>query len=79
MANIYDQAVEVARRTMVLFFVVDTSGSMEGAKIGTLNSAIEDVIPEIRHISAENADAQIKIAVLEFFEGLKWQIGRAHV
>jgi len=28
MANIYDQAVEVARRTMVLFFIVDTSGSI---------------------------------------------------
>ena len=70
--NIYDEAVEVARRTMVLFFMVDTSGSMEGAKIGTLNSAIEDVIPEIRQISAENADAQIKIAVLEFSEGAKW-------
>jgi len=28
--NIYDEAVEVARRTMVLFFMVDTSGSMEG-------------------------------------------------
>jgi uncharacterized protein YegL len=72
MANIYDQAVEVARRTMVLFFVVDTSGSMEGSKIGTLNSAIEDVIPEIRQISSENADAQIKVAVLEFSEGAKW-------
>ncbi len=72
MANIYDEVVEVARRTMVLFFVVDTSGSMEGAKIGTLNSAIEDVIPEIQHISSENADAQIKIAVLEFSEGAKW-------
>ncbi len=70
--NIYDEVVEVARRTMVLFFVVDTSGSMEGAKIGTLNSAIEDVIPEIQHISSENADAQIKIAVLEFSEGAKW-------
>jgi len=70
--NIYDEAVEVARRTMVLFFMVDTSGSMEGSKIGTLNSAIEDVIPEIRQISAENADAQIKIAVLEFSEGAKW-------
>ena len=70
--NIYDEAVEVARRTMVLFFMVDTSGSMEGAKIGTLNSAIEDVIPEIRQISSENADAQIKIAVLEFSEGAKW-------
>jgi uncharacterized protein YegL len=72
MPNIYDEAVEVARRTMVLFFLVDTSGSMEGAKIGTLNSAIEDVIPEIQHISSENADAQIKIAVLEFSEGAKW-------
>jgi uncharacterized protein YegL len=57
---------------MILFFLVDTSGSMEGAKIGTLNSAIEDVIPEIQHISSENADAQIKIAVLEFSEGAKW-------
>ncbi len=72
MANIYDEVVEVARRTMVLFFMVDTSGSMEGSKIGTLNAAIEDVIPEIRGISQENADAQIKIAVLEFSEGAKW-------
>lgn len=72
MPNIYDEAVEVARRTMVLFFVVDTSGSMDGVKMGTLNSAIEDVIPEIRRISGENADAQIKICVLEFSEGAKW-------
>ncbi len=72
MANIYDDVVEVARRTMVLFFVVDTSGSMEGAKIGTLNQAIEDVIPEIRDISENNADAEIKIAVLEFSNGAKW-------
>ena len=72
MANIYDEVVEVARRTMVLFFMVDTSGSMEGAKIGTLNAAIEDVIPEIRSISEENADAQIKVAVLEFSSGAKW-------
>lgn len=72
MTNIYDDVVEVARRTMVLFFVVDTSGSMEGAKIGTLNQAIEDVIPEIREISENNADAEIKIAVLEFSSGAKW-------
>lgn len=66
MNNIYENAVEVARRTMTLFFVVDTSGSMGGSKIGTLNSAIEEVIPEIRKISGENADAAIKIAVLDF-------------
>lgn len=72
MANIYDDVVEVARRTMVLFFVVDTSGSMEGAKIGTLNQAVEDVIPEIREMSENNADAEIKIAVLEFATGARW-------
>ncbi len=72
MANIYDDVVEVARRTMVLFFVVDTSGSMEGSKIGTLNQAVEDVIPEIREISENNADAEIKIAVLEFSSGARW-------
>ena len=72
MAGIYDDVVEVARRTMVLFFVVDTSGSMEGAKIGTLNQAIEDIIPEITDISENNADAEIKIAVLEFSNGAKW-------
>ena len=72
MANIYDDVVEVARRTMVLFFIVDTSGSMEGAKIGTLNQAVEDVIPEIREISENNADAEIKIAVLEFSSGARW-------
>lgn len=72
MSNIYDDVVEVARRTMVLFFVVDTSGSMDGAKIGTLNQAIEDVIPEIREISQNNADAEIKIAVLEFSSGARW-------
>ena len=72
MPNIYDQAVEVARRTMTLFFVVDTSGSMYGAKIGQLNAAVEDAIPEIRRISEENADAAIKIAVLEFSSGARW-------
>lgn len=72
MAGIYEGAVEVARRTMTLFFLVDTSGSMDGSKIGTLNSAIEEVIPEICKISGENADAAIKIAVLEFSSGARW-------
>jgi len=64
--------VEIPRRTMVLFFIVDTSGSMEGEKIGAVNTAIREVVPEIRDISNENADALIKIAVLEFSSGVKW-------
>lgn len=65
-------AVSIPRRTMVLFFLVDTSGSMTGDKIGAVNEAIREVIPEIKDISSENADAQIKIAVLDFSSGARW-------
>lgn len=70
--NIYDEVVEVSRRTMVLFFVVDTSGSMSGAKIGVVNTSIEDVVPELKDISENNADAQIKVATLSFSTGTRW-------
>jgi len=64
--------IEIPRRTMVLFFVIDTSGSMDGSKIGAVNTAIEEVIPAIKEVSDENADAQIKIAALEFSSGARW-------
>lgn len=67
-----DKVVEVPRRTMVLFFLVDTSGSMSGSKIGAVNSAIEEVVPELKDISEDNADAQIKIAALQFSTGADW-------
>ncbi len=70
--GLYDEVVEVPRRTMVLFFVVDTSGSMTGSKIGTVNSAIEEIVPELKDISESNADAQIKVATLAFSTGAHW-------
>ena len=70
--GLYDDVVEVPRRTMVLFFLVDTSGSMAGEKIGTVNAAIEEIVPELKDISESNADAQIKIATLEFSTGARW-------
>ena len=63
---------EVARRTMNLFFLVDTSGSMAGRKIATLNQAVREALPIIKEISEENADACIRIAVLEFSDSVKW-------
>lgn len=70
--GVYDEAVTVPRRTMVLFFIVDTSGSMSGSKIGAVNTAIEEVLPELVDISKENADAQIKIAAMDFSTGCRW-------
>jgi uncharacterized protein YegL len=68
----YDQTEEVVSRTMVLFFIADTSSSMEGKKIGALNEAINNVIPEIKDISSSSADATIKIAALKFSTDAEW-------
>jgi uncharacterized protein YegL len=57
---------------MVLFFMIDASGSMDGSKIGAVNTAIEEVIPAVKEVSDDNADAQIKVAALEFSSGARW-------
>ena len=72
MSNPFENTEGIAKRTMVLFFLVDTSGSMAGTKIGAVNDAIFNVLPEIRPISEDNADAEIKVAALTFSNGAKW-------
>ena len=73
------EAVEIARRQMSLFFIVDTSGSMKGEKIAAVNTAIREVLPEIADISSENADAQIKVACLQFANDIQWLFKPADV
>jgi len=64
--------VEKLKRVLTIFFVIETSESMAGSKIGALNHAIEEVIPEIKNISMESEDVQIKIAVLKFDNSAEW-------
>lgn len=70
--GLLDETVEVPRRTMTLFFLLDVSGSMEGQKIGAVNDAVVNVLPIIKDISETNPDAEIKIAVLKFSSGCEW-------
>ena len=42
------ETVEIARRQMSLFFIVDTSGSMDGEKIAAVNTAIREVLRKLR-------------------------------
>jgi uncharacterized protein YegL len=66
----YDDIKGIVRRQMVLFFVVDTSYSMTGAKIGAVNTAIREVLPELRDIGG--ADVDLRIACLQFSSGCQW-------
>lgn len=70
--SLLDDQVTVPRRTMTLFFLIDTSGSMEGSKIGAVNDAVANVLPMLEEISATNPDAEIKVAALEFSSGVNW-------
>jgi uncharacterized protein YegL len=69
--GIYDDVKGITKRQMVMFFLIDTSTSMQGTKIGSVNTAIREVIPELRDVGG--ADVDLKIAALEFSSGFKWQ------
>jgi uncharacterized protein YegL len=70
--SLLDETVSVPRRTMTLFFLIDTSGSMIGNKIGAVNDAVVNVLPMLNEISEGNPDAEIKVAALEFSSGTNW-------
>lgn len=52
---------------MTIYFLIDTSGSMEGAKIGALNDAMTNIITELQ---SENVD--IDVSVLQYASSTKW-------
>jgi len=66
----FDNVEGIVKRQMVLFFIVDTSGSMDGTKIGAVNTAIREVLPELKGIGGSDVD--LKIACLKFSSGCSW-------
>lgn len=71
--SLLDQVAPSPRKIMTLFYVVDTSGSMTGEKIGSVNSAMEEAITiDLPDISAANDDAEIRVAIMQFSSGCSW-------
>ena len=60
------------RRTLTLFWIVDTSGSMGGLKIQAVEAALENIKAILGDISRKNDDAEIKIALLTFDDKAAW-------
>lgn len=59
-------------RKLHVFYVLDTSGSMTGVRIATLNAAMKETIAELKEQTKHKADADIKIAALGFANGCRW-------
>lgn len=71
--SLLDQITPSPRKIMTLFYVVDTSGSMTGDKIGSVNSAMEEAITvDLPDISTANDDAEIRVAIMQFSSGCSW-------
>lgn len=67
------QDLEAApRRELHVFYVLDTSGSMAGERISQLNHAMEESTEALKQLAKNNADAKLKIAVMEFNSSCRW-------
>jgi uncharacterized protein YegL len=64
----------VAKRDLHFFWIVDYSGSMRGKKIATVNSAIRDVLPEIRKAVATKPVTTFMRAI-KFSDEAEWHVG----
>ena len=83
--------VELPRRMCPVIFLLDTSSSMSwtpsmfdnlaGAAnpIGAVNSAMENILPELSTMNEKNPDIEIQIAVMKFDFGAEWVSGSALV
>ena len=72
MSKLFDETEGIAKRTATVFFIIDKSGSMNGVKIGAVNHAMGEVIPELKKMMEDNSDANLEIAVLTFSQDAKW-------
>ncbi len=67
-----NETVEVARKVLPIIYVLDTSGSMDGDRIASVNEAMNETMEVLKDVSAKNPDAQIKVGVLKFSSGAEW-------
>lgn len=62
-----------SRRKMNIFYLIDTSFSMEGGKIESVNQAMPEVVDIVGEISDKNNDnAEIFVSCMLFSSGAKW-------
>lgn len=67
--------IEIPRKMCAVIFLLDTSGSMTGAAIGSVNSAMENVLPELVTMNENNPDNEIRVAVMKFDFDAEWVFG----
>ncbi|MBQ7826800.1 MAG: hypothetical protein IJ386_00870 [Clostridia bacterium] len=63
----------ITKKDLLLFYVIDVSGSMDGTKITVVNRSMEDNVKLLREIADEHPELNVKIAVLTFANRAEWR------
>ena len=58
--------VKISQRPLDIIYVIDTSGSMDGAKIQSVNNAMHELENLLRGEARKNPAAQVNIRILTF-------------
>lgn len=72
MLNYLDSNIATIKRKLTIFYVLDTSGSMVGTPIATLNRTMTETVEALKSVAKSLVDVKLKIAVLEFNTGCRW-------
>jgi len=70
--NYLDSNIATIKRELTIFYVLDTSGSMVGTPIATLNRTMTETVEALKSFAKSLVDVKLKIAVLEFNTGCRW-------
>lgn len=62
----------IPKKVLPIIYAIDTSGSMSGERIATVNAAMHECEDILREKASESPDAEIKIGALKFSSGAQW-------
>ena len=66
----------MAKRPLQFIYIVDCSGSMQGAKIESVNASISETIVPMREVANENPNAKVLVRVIKFSDGAQWHVSQ---
>ena len=67
--------VEISKRTLNLWTVIDTSGSMANERIAAANQALRECINELKDVAAQQSGVEIFMRCISFASDARWHIG----
>ena len=72
--------MKVVQRPLDIMYLVDTSGSMYGDKIETVNAAMRELEVLLKNEARKNPSAQVNVRIMTFGDGkAKWHIPKTEI